>query len=356
MNLRTMLWTIMSGLVVSLTGCSEQDYDGAIQPSRSVAAQLYTVGHKEIAETYTTSGTFISDERVEIASRISGFIRELPVREGEVIKKGQALVTIDPTEVQTNITEAEARLTQAKRKATEAEAEYKRHKNLYEQKLIAEQLFRKVELQHQLAQEDLRVAEGALEQARALLEYARIKSPVTGVVVEKYKQNGDLTTPGAAILAVEDPSRIVLRTFINEAYLENIKEGDTVQVALDQRQTPLKGTVTHMVPSADPSTHSFLVKIALDDIGQVRVGMFARVEFDMGHKQVITIPNTALVMQADIPGVYVVDEQDIAHFRMIRTAREFDDNIEVIAGLNDGDRIVVSSQPAVRTGDKITGG
>jgi len=360
MNLHTTSWVVTTALwvamLLTIAACENQDASVETQPPRTVTAQLHTVGYEDVAETYTTSGTFISDERVEIASRVSGFIRNLSVHEGEVVKKGQVIVTIDPTEVQTNIKEAEARLTQAKRKATEAQAEYERHKNLFDQKLIAEQLFRKVELQHQLAQEDLRVAQGTLEQARALLEYAKIKSPVTGVVVEKFKQSGDLTTPGANILAVEDPTRIILRTFINEAYVQYIQQGETVRITLDDQQTPMNGTVTHMVPSADPSTHSYMVKIALDDLSQIRVGMFARIDFAMGQKQVITIPATAIVSHADLPGVYMVDDQGIAHFRMVRTGRKFNDSMEIISGLNSGDRIVVSPESAVKTGDRITGG
>jgi len=356
MKAYTPLSTALLMVLISISGCGKQEDHPQTQISRTVSAQLDTVNYEDVAETYTTSGTFISDERVEIASRISGFIRELPVREGEVVKKGQAIVTIDPTEVQSNISEAEARLTQAKRKAVEAEAEYQRHKNLYEQKLIAEQLFRKVELQHQLAQEDLRVAQSSLDQAQSFLEYARIKSPVTGVVVEKFKQAGDLTTPGATILAIEDPARIVLRTFINEAYVQYIKEGDGVLITLDKDKTPMKATVSHLVPSADPATHSYLVKIAVEDASQLRVGMFARVEFDMGHKQVITIPMAAIITRADLPGVYVVDTQDIAHFRMVRTGRQFDENVEIISGLKVGDRIIVSSESVVKTGDRITSG
>lgn len=355
MHVRALLWTALLTLAVTLSGCGKQQDHSEAQVSRVVQAQLYTINFENVAETYTTSGTFISDERVEIASRISGFIRELPAREGTAVKKGQSIVTIDPTEVQTNIAEAEARLNQAKRRATEAEAEYTRHKNLYEQQLVAEQTFRKIELQHQLAQEDLRVAQSSLEQARSLLEYARIKSPVTGVVVERFKQAGDLTTPGVTILAVEDPTRIVLRTFINEAYLQYIKEGDEVTVRLDKQNTPMKGMVSHLVPSADPATHSYMVKISVEDTSQIRVGMFARIEFDMGHKQVIKIPVKAVTNQADIPGVYMIDDQDIAHFRMVRTGRTFDESVEIISGLNAGDRIVLSSESKVRTGDKITG-
>ncbi len=355
MKLRAIVLLIVPVLLLVISGCEKEHMDGAMQTARSVSVQLQTVGYEDVAETYTTSATFVSDERVEIASRISGFIRDLSVREGEAVKKGQVIVSIDPTEAQSSIDEAKARLTQAKRKAAEAEAEYQRYRNLFEQQLVAEQAFHKIELQHQLAQEDLRVAQSALDQARSLLEYARIKSPVNGIVVEKYKQAGDLTTPGATILAVEDPTRIVLRTFINEAYLQYIKQGDAVRIHLDKQQQPMMGEVSHIVPSADPATHSYMVKIVIADTSRISVGMFARVDFDIGHKQVITVPTKAIVTQADLPGVYAVDDKDIAHFRMVRTGRRFDDTVEIISGLSEGDRIVVTSQPAVKTGDKVSG-
>jgi RND family efflux transporter MFP subunit len=308
---------------------------------------------REIAETYTTTGTLITDDRVEIASRIMGYIRSITVKEGDKIRKGQLLLTIDPTEIQARLEEAEARLAQANARSKEAKADLQRYKQLFEQRLVAATQFRKVELAYEVAEQEQRAAEAALSRVRVEMQYAEIRSPVDGVVVQKQRQKGDIATPGAALLTVENPENIVMRTFIREDHLENIKVGDPVRITVDAARLQTDGIVTQVVTAGDPATHSYMVKAALKDSRGARTGMFARAEFSIGRKWGITVPREAIVMRADLPGTYVVDDQGRAHFRMLRTGRELDGDMEILAGLNGGERIALHSDVPLHSGDLV---
>ncbi len=348
---RKTMWVLLPAAL--LAACAREEIQPVEQDGEEVAAELLQVTVEEIPETYSTTGTLIADDRVEIASRLMGFIRELRVREGSTVKKGDLLLTIDPTEIEARLSEARARLAQAQARVNEIEVDFRRYKRLYEQKLIPASRFQKAELALQVAREELRVAQANLRRVEVQLQYAEIRSPVDGVVVEKRKQTGDIATPGAAILVIENPDNIVLKTFIREDHVSHVQVGDRLVVTVDAARLKTIGTVTQVVPAGDPATHSYLVKATLEDTGQARIGMFARAEFLIGSKWGILIPEEALVRRADLPGVYVVDEQGVAHFRMLRVGRRMDGRVEILAGLRGGERIVLRAATPVHTGDRI---
>lgn len=350
MMMRPLFW--ISTLFL-LAACAREDITPLEQAGETISAELLTVSPEEIPETYITTGTLIADDRVEIASRLMGFIRELRVREGSTVKKGELLLTIDPTEIEAQLAEARARLAQAQARVDEIEVDFRRYKKLFEQKLIPASRFQKEELALQVAREELRVAQANLRRVEVQRQYAEIRSPVDGVVVEKLRQAGDIATPGAPILVIENPDNIVLKTFIREDHVSHVQVGDRLWVTVDAAGLKTIATVTRVVPAGDPATHSYLVKATLEEIGEARIGMFARAEFLIGSKWGILLPEKALVRRADLPGVYVVDEQGIAHFRMLRTGRHLDGRVEILAGLQGGERIVLRAEAPVHSGDRI---
>lgn len=342
------------GTTLLLNACSAEDGTVAPPAESAIQAALLVVAPEQIGETYTTTGTLVADDRVEIASRLMGYIRDIKVREGSAVQKGQLLLTIDPTEIEAQRAEAEARVSQARARGAEARADLDRFKTLFEQKLVAANTYTKAELDHQLAQEELRAALATLERVKVQMQYAEIRSPVSGVVVEKLRRAGDLASPGAVILSIENPSNIVLETHIREDQLRHVQPGDEVTVAVDAVGLRTTGVVTQVVPSGDPATHSYLVKAALRELNGARSGMFARSEFSIGSKWTVLVPDEALVKRADLPGVYIVDRDGVARFRMVRSGRHLDGRTEIIAGLAGGERIVIGAEAPVRTGDRVT--
>jgi len=340
-------------LALALVACGEPASEAPADTGATVGAEVIDVAPREITETYTTTGTLITDDRVEIASRVMGYIRSINVEEGNKIRKGQLLLTIDPTEIKARLEEAQARLAQASARMTEANADLQRYRKLFEQHIVAATAFRKIELAAQLADQEQRAAQATLSRVRVELQYAEIRSPVDGVVVKKHRQKGDIATPGAPLLTVENPDNIVMRTYIREDHVQHIKAGDAVRSTVDAAHLNTDGVITQVVPAGDPETHSYMVKAALKETRGARTGMFARADFSLGQKWGILLPQGALVMRADLPGVYVVDSQDRAHFRMLRTGRHIDGEVEILAGLRGGERVAIRSDVALHSGDRV---
>jgi RND family efflux transporter MFP subunit len=335
-----------------LAACDKQP-PAVESTATTVEATVTTVREEAIQENYVTTGSLIADDRIDIASRIMGFIRSVDVHEGSQVKKGQLLLTIDPTEIQAQLAEAEARVTQSQAQLAEAESDLERYRALYEQKMISVDRFRKAELAMNLARGGEQAAQAALNRIKVQMQYANIHSPVSGVIVARHKQAGDIATPGAPLLTIENPENVVVRTFVKEQQLQHIRIGDQAGVSIEAAALTTTGTITQIVPSADPGTHSYLVKISLAEHGQARTGMFARVNFETGHTSGILIPASAVISRADLNGVYIVDADNIAHYRLVRLGRHFQNGIEVLTGIEAGDRIVVDHPATISSGDHI---
>ena len=340
-------------LMLSLAACSGNHQEQQASVQASVTAKVMTIATDTIPKLYLTSGTVVAENRVDVASRVMGYIRSIKAREGQSVKKGELLVHIDSADERAHLHEAEAGLAQAKARAEEAKLDYDRFNALRAQQAVTEREFQQVALKYQIAEKGLHAARAGLAQARAQVQYVDITAPISGVVVAKHKDNGDMANPGEPILTIEDPTHLELQTYVKEQQINHIQLGDVVMAAVQALGATIEGHVAQIVPSGDATTHSYLVKATLAAIPGLKSGMFASVSFAVGKTHGIMIPRTAIVSSSDIPGVYMVDTDNSVHFRMIRTGREWDGNIEVLSGLNPGERIVVSSSTPLHSGERI---
>ncbi len=329
---------ITLALATLLASCAD---DEAHSPAamQTTTAQTLTVQATSVAEHYTTSGSVASDHKVSISSRISGYIKAMNVREGDKVTAGQVLVKIDPTD-------AKQAYLQAKADLKDAEADLNRFKELLASGAISSQKVDKAKLRYD-------VAKANVARANNQLSYAEVRSPVDGVVVEKRLSIGDLASPGAPILSIEDPNSLLVSTYVSEDYVSKIHEGDTVDITIEALHHTFEGTVRQVVQAADPVSHQFLVKVALATGADIHPGMFAQAGFRVGERQAMFIPQNTIISRSGLHAVYVVDDQGLAQYRLIRLGVRQGETVEVVAGLHDGDTIVWAGQPAIKTGMKV---
>ena len=357
---------LFSGLVLlGLTGCQSSEQGAG--PEKAEAAkseQTCTDTPVEVAVTTVTLGTVplnivvpgavVPDLQAQIASRLMGYVHNLNVKEGDRVKKGQVLFTIDPTDIRSQIAQAEAAYRQAKAALADALADYTRFRKLYQEESVSRQQFDKVRLKYQVAQQNLAAAKAALDQARAQLKYAHVKAPFDGIVVKKMAANGDLAAPGKPLLILENLETMSVRTEVASDLYARLHSGDEVTMWIEGIDHPVKGTIYTLVSAADPRTRTHTVKITLPKaLKNVNSGTFARVSFKVGERQTMMIPASAVVVRAGITGVFVVDADNVVHFRMIRPGRRVGDLIEVQAGLSLGEKVVVRNNRNLMNGDCV---
>jgi RND family efflux transporter MFP subunit len=345
-------------LAVALTllqaGCGEEKEPGPTAGQRTVQAQTETIQPVEAVATTATPGVVVALESVKVASRLMGYIRDIAVVEGQAVKAGQRLFTIDPLDIEGAVAQARLGLQQAEDALKDAKADYERFGALYRDEVVSRQHYEKMKLNYDIAVSRAAQAQAGLNTAQGQLKYAVVTSPIDGVVTQKLAMEGDVAAPGHPVVTVENPSRLQVQTSVPEGVFRILAPGQSVQVEMDGTDGVVTGKVARLSPAADPMTHTYLVKL---DVAapNLRSGTFARVLFPIGRQQVVAVPQAAVLNRAGITGVFVVSEQGVAQYRMVRTGRSVDGRVEVLSGLNPGERVVTGNAEAVNNGDRVQG-
>jgi RND family efflux transporter MFP subunit len=233
---------------------------------------------------------------------------------------------------------------------------------------ITQEVFENVEAQYKQAQAALKQAEAMVEAARYRVKQAqaavdaavvarkdaRVLAPFDGRVTAKLADTGALAAPGTPLLTLEREGGYRVDLVVPETYIQSVRTGQPVDVRIPAvGETSIAGTVDVIVPSADQGSRSFIVQVGVSNAETLRSGMFARVSLAIGEQQSLRIPETAVVRQGQLTGVFIVDDKNTARFRLIRIGRTYGDQVEVISGIKDGIRIVSVPPPQLTNGSAV---
>jgi RND family efflux transporter MFP subunit len=300
------------------------------------------------------------------------------------VKKGDRLVTLDPRQVSAQLDRTKAGLREARRAEASAvsaheaaaaasklaEATYKRYQQLLKENSASQQEFEEVEARHRQAQATLAqtnammaAAQSRIQQAEAAVRSATVgkkdavvTAPYDGRVITKMITEGDLASPGTPFLTIEQEGRYWAELVLPERHIQAVKEGDVVKVkvpALDNLE--VTGTVGRIIPTADARSRSFQVKVAMPEGPDLKSGMFARVFVPVGGTGMLLIPRTAIAREGQLDKVFIVDDDNKARLRLIRIGKSYGERMEIISGLNPGQRYVMALSPGIKAGVQVEG-
>jgi RND family efflux transporter MFP subunit len=313
-------------------------------------------------------GTVRAAQTSQLASEMTGSIQELRVHEGDHVRRGQVLAVLEDAQPRTAIDRATAaenaalqEVTASSSDLTLAESTLKRYQTLYDKKSVSPQEFDEVKARYQaaLAHRDMtragqEQAKAALAQAHTSFSYTRILAPFDGVITEKRADPGTLATPGLPIFTIESSGRYHLEVTVNENDLQYVRMGEQISVAVDALgNADLKGMVSQILPAADAGSRSFVVKAELPADMRLRSGLFGRAQFSRGKRSSLLIPQTAVVDRGQLQGVYVLDQSKIANLRYVTLGKETGTMVEVLAGLQEGERLVAKPGELDLNGKRI---
>jgi RND family efflux transporter MFP subunit len=343
-------------LVFLLPGCKGKVGPGQVEAKRPEVkgVAVATLSPSTVDAVYETSGTVRAGITSSLASRVFGTVTKVYVKEGDAVRAGDILLTIDDRDARQRMNGAEAALNEAS-KAREAAATQsgladitsRRYGNLFKEKVVSEQEFDQIEAQKNVAKLELERATLAVGRAKALLEETRvhlgfteIRAPFSGTITAKRVEQGAMASPGMPLVTVEDTSSFKIEVYVDERLSGKLKPGSPVMIRLDATGETVPGTITKVVPAVDPATRSFAIEAGLKG-KTFRSGVYARILIPEGTKQVILVPRSSVVEKGRLTGVYAVDEKGVVNYRLIRKGTAFSDGMEVLSGLKSGDRIIV---------------
>jgi RND family efflux transporter MFP subunit len=348
--------------VFLLTGCGDKIEPGNVESSKKGSVKAPVVSVKVISQPffYESVGTVSANIVSTISSKLMGTVREVLVREGDRVNKGDRLANIDNRQTAAMLRQAQAALAEARRGEAAARAgtelartTYARYQNLIKDGSASPQEFDEVKSKYEQAQAGLAGAKQRVKQAQAGLSSALVSAkdatilaPYDGTIRAKSIDVGDLAAPGKPLFTLETAGNYIVELVLPEQYIHSVGLNQEVTVtvsALDNKT--ITGNVSEIFPAADAKSRSFLMKVKIPADKALRSGMFARVSIPIGKNRLILIPRTAVIHTGQLTGVYIVDDTQTAKFRLIRTGKIFGESVEVLSGLKEGDRYVSVPPP-----------
>ena len=340
------IYAVSIGAAIALLGFGymafgkEDSYANVPKAEAALTVATVIVEPKTIDAVASAVGTLSSKNISVLSSKIMGKVVSLTANEGDHVTAGTLLVKIESGEISAQAYQAQAGYNNAK-------LQYDRIKGLFDEKAATQ-------MEMEQATLGIEFAKAGLNAAKAMESYTIITAPITGQIVEKKINLGEMALPGQPILKIEDNRNLRLEVTVKEQDLNFVQVDKNVIVQIDAMPgKDIKGRVAQVVPAADIRTHSFIVKIDVPADKSLMTGMYGKAFFSTGHRSAILVPKTAVVEMSGLSGVYIVSADGNAVFQMVQLGEARGDMIEAVTGLKAGDRIIVSKQSAGIEGRKV---
>jgi len=357
---------ILGILLIPLGGCKNKIEPGTAKVDRPTVSGVstMTVELTQTGRVHDSTATVTAKSTSLVASRIMGPVTELYAGEGDRVTAGQLLLVIDSEEINKKVAAAEAghrealqALNAAEQNKLLAETTYQRFRNMYDEKALSQQELDKVETQKNVAaieyermQEMVKRAEAGMAEATVFLGYRNVASPVDGVVIGKFIDPGTMAMPGMHLFTIENTSSYRLEADIDESLAGDISLGMQVDIEISSAGLQMRGEVTEIVPAIDPRSRTFLVFIGVEPHQDLQSGLYARVRFPIGRREIILAPQRSIVEKGQLSGVYVVDGNRVVTYRLVRTGKKIGEDVEILSGLKAGESIITDNLAKVVDG------
>jgi RND family efflux transporter MFP subunit len=288
--------------------------------------RILTVQETEIPRALEVLGTVISKSLAQVSSQVPGRVTKTWVEAGSRVKAGDPLVSLSAAEFQARLSQAQAQLKQAA-------ADYQRFQFLLKEGAASPQEFGAIEARYKTAQ--AQVAEAA-----TMKGYTVVKASEAGVVAERRVAVGDLAQPGQALVSLYNPDRLQIEGEVNDNYREQVKLGEVAQVSVPAVNFTADLALAEIFPISAAGSRTFKVRTGMLKNPVLVPGMFARLSLSLGHSRGILIPKDAVHTVGQLTMVKVLVDHT-AQMRQVKLGRQVGDKVEVLAGLQPGNRIVL---------------
>jgi len=368
-------------LLLSLAACGhDSGAKSQAAPAKPVPVKALTVMETDMPAVYEAVGTVKARTAATISSRVMGYVRDVRVAVGDRVRTGQPLVTIDSRELEAVYGQAEAARAEAQSAIAEVEnsvsaaranlelsqVTFNRMKDLFEKRSISNQEYDEAAARLEVAKANLqmaqskrtqlaakvRQADAAVRSAGIVRGYAQITAPFAGIVTEKHVDPGNLASPGAPLLTVEQAGAYRLEVPVEESQLRSIRSGQPVEVVLDALDRRFQARVSEVVPAIDAASRTFLVKIDLPPMAHVGSGLYGRAIFQTGLRRSIVVPADAIIRRGQVVSVLVASE-GVARARLVTIGRGDGDRVEILTGLLPGEKLIYPVPPSVFDGARV---
>lgn len=379
------LRTLSLGLLVTIsaTACSAERERTSDETNSATDVRVTKAEMASIAQTFEAGGVITARMTAQLTARIAAELREVRVQPGDRARWGQILAVLDDRDLAAERARAQASVTGAQSGAASAAAEresaearvalaratQKRMEQLRDKNSATPQELDRTTAELQMAEAGARAAGARLAEASASVSAAQaasrsadvaasfssITAPFDGLVTNRLLEPGNMASPGVPILTIETTDGFRLEVQIDGARAGSITIGDTPAIELEGRDDAdaMTGRVVEIARAIDPAAHAFIVKIQLPAGAAVRSGMFARARFERERRKALAVPASAIVRRGQLSLAFVVDSSRRARMRAVTAGARSGDSVEVLAGIQPGEIVIVNPPASVVDGAEV---
>lgn len=307
-------------------------------------AQIVSARRIRIPRLESSVGTIKAVHEASVASKVLAKVTEVRVTAGQQVHVGELLVQLDDADLKARLEQAQASARSARAARDQATIEYERVAKLYEQNAAASIELDRARSTLKSAEAELSRSDQSTTEALAVLEYTAIRSPISGVIIDKRIEVGDTVSPGQVLLTLYDATRMQLVASVRESLIQKLTVGQSVEVEIDALKKRCAGRVSEIVPEAQAASRSFLVKVTGPCAPGIYSGMFGRLLVPLDDEEIIVVAKPSVLRVGQLDMVDAVDGGALRR-RAVQLGREFGDDIEVLAGLRDGEQVALVVSP-----------
>jgi RND family efflux transporter MFP subunit len=302
--------------------------------------RVLVIQETEIPRELEVLGAVISKSLVQVSSQVPGRVTKIWVEAGSRVQAGDPLVTLSAAEFKARVDQAQGGAAQARAHLSQVAADYQRYQFLFKEGAVSPQEFDAMKARYQLAQAALTQAQAQVNEAATLKGYTVVKAPAAAVVAERRAAVGDLAQPGQTLATLYDPNLLQVEGEVNDSYREQVKIGDIAQVSVPAVKFAAGLPIAEIFPISAPGSRTFKVRTGMLQNPALMPGMFARLALPLGPGRGILIPQAAVETVGQLTMVQAATGQT-SQLRQVKLGRQIGDQVEVQAGLQAGDRIIL---------------
>jgi RND family efflux transporter MFP subunit len=336
----------------ALVACGGHEAELAEADLPPVTASVAPVEEISQVKPIDVRGTVQPARRALVSSRVTGPVVAVKVSAGASVSAGQPLMEIQAEATEGQLSQASGALAQARASLALAERNFQRYEALHGEGAASDLELDMARMQLEQARGAVEQAEGAVQSASTVAAESVVRAPFAGRVVDTLAEVGDFAAPGRPLVEVESRGGQQIWLDVRAADLPRLEVGDSVPVTLDARPDlgTITGTVREIVPSADPATHTFTVKVDLGDL-QVPSGLAGRAAIPGDVSRRLLVPRSAVHRRGGLELVVVRADDGTARTRAVTTGDVVaDGRVEILSGLDEGDEVAVDLPAPVADG------
>ncbi|MCO5234208.1 MAG: efflux RND transporter periplasmic adaptor subunit [Chitinophagales bacterium] len=326
----------------------------------AVSVNVQQVEGSSTSKYVTASGKIEAENSVNISTRMMGYITSFNVKIGQKVKQGQLLATINSTDLLAKKAQVEASINQATTAYNSAKRDYDRYVILFNQKSATQKELDDITTHLEMTKASMEVAKQMRNEVMAQFAYTNITAPLSGVVTGTFAKAGDMANPGMPLMSIENDSKLQAVLMVSESDIANIRQGISVNVNVKSLNKTVNGKVVEVSTSAKNTGGQYIVKVNLDKNDfSILSGMFVNAIFQVEksnstQKDIVLLPQEAIVNQGQLQGVYVINENQTAILRWLRLGKSYGEQVEVLSGLSVGEKYIVSADGRLFNGSRVS--